>query len=162
MKVICINGFNGKFSKDGVIEGKEYEGTFGPIQEGRLGVWTIEGIRGTVFPEYMFGDADRVATFEKVMDGNVYLNVKTNRKIKYYNGSIWTMGTALKLTVKCKRDHTGFFRYADNGSITVLTHTYCGSVTRSYISSANFFAVQRKNATRSKNLTCAYNTRTIM
>ena len=92
MKVICINGLNGKFSKDGVIEGKEYEGTFGPIQEGRLGVWTIEGIRGTVFPEYMFGDADRVATFEKVMDGNVYLNVKTNRKIKYYNGSIWTMG----------------------------------------------------------------------
>lgn len=92
MKVICINDCNGMFHKDGVIEGKEYEGTFGPIQEGRLGVWTIEGIRGTVFPEYMFGDADRVATFEKVMDGNVYLNVKTNRKLKYYNGSIWTMG----------------------------------------------------------------------
>ena len=92
MKVICINGFNGKFSKDGVIEGKEYEGTFGPIEEGRLGVWTIEGIQGIVYPGYMFEDADRVATFEKVMDGNVYLNVKTNRKIKYYNGSIWMMG----------------------------------------------------------------------
>ena len=92
MKVMCINDFDGKFRKDGVIEGKEYEGTFGPIQEGRLGVWTIEGIRGTVFPGYMFEDADRVVTFEKVMDGNVYLNVKTNRKIKYYNGSIWMMG----------------------------------------------------------------------
>ena len=65
MKVICINGFNGKFSKDGVIEGKEYEGTFGPIQEGRLGVWIIEGIRGTVYPEYMFEDADRVVTFSR-------------------------------------------------------------------------------------------------
>ena len=92
MKVICINDFNGQFSKDGIIEGKEYEGTFGPIQEGRLGVWTIEGIEGIVFPGYMFEDVDRVVTFEKVMDGNVYLNVKTNRKIKYYNGSIWTMG----------------------------------------------------------------------
>lgn len=92
MKVICINDCNGKFYKDGVIEGKDYEGTFGPIQEGRLGVWIIEGIRGIVYPEYMFEDAARVVTFEKVMDGNIYLNVKTNRKLKYYNGSIWMMG----------------------------------------------------------------------
>ena len=80
MKVICINGFNGKFSKDGVIEGKEYEGTFGPIQEGRLGVWTIEGIDGIVYPGYMFEDADRVYTFEKMMneieDGFVFKNTK--------------------------------------------------------------------------------------
>lgn len=92
MKVICINDCNGKFYKEGVIEGKEYEGTFGPIQEGRLGVWIIEGIRGIVFPGYMFEDVDRVVTFEKVMDGNEYINVKTNRRIKYYNGSIWMKG----------------------------------------------------------------------
>ena len=96
MKVICINDCNGKFYKDGVIEGKEYEGTFGPIQEGRLGVWTIEGIDGIVYPGYMFEDADRVYTFEKMMneieDGFVFKNTKTNTLIKYYNGSMWMKG----------------------------------------------------------------------
>ena len=95
MKVICINDCNGKFSKDGVIEGKEYEGSFGPIQEGRPGVWTIEGIDGIVYPGYMFEDADRVFTFEQMMDeiedGFVFLNTKTNRKIKHYLGSMYSL-----------------------------------------------------------------------
>ena len=96
MKVICINDCNGMFRKDGVIEGKEYEGSFGPIQEGRPGVWTIEGIDGIVYPGYMFEDADRVYTFEKMMneieDGFVFKNTKTNSLIKYYNGSMWMKG----------------------------------------------------------------------
>ena len=95
MKVICINDCNGKFYKDGVIEGKEYEGMFGPLEEGRPGVWTIDGICGIVYPGYMFEDADRVFTFKQMMDeiedGFVFLNTKTNKKIKYYLGSIYAL-----------------------------------------------------------------------